>query len=71
MSPLDSLLQDPHVAESFKRQFLTPSVFLEQRHLKAQRRRFYEQPECVTGFNLTEPLLEFALCEASGSRSVL
>ena len=48
---LDGLLADPHVSALSKTALTTPAEFLEHRHLKAERRRYYDQPECVTGFD--------------------
>jgi len=45
------LLQALNVAPSLKQALSVPHEFLAQRHEKAARRRFYEQPECVTGFD--------------------
>jgi len=55
---IDAILEDPSVSPDFKRHIATPQAFLsvtarqhlEARHDKADRRRFYERPEPVTGF---------------------
>ena len=45
------MLSDPHVSEASKQHLTVPQAFLDHRHQKADRRRFYELPESITGFD--------------------
>lgn len=49
---VEAILADPHSAGSFKQHLTTPEPFLtgrDDRH--NERRRFADQPVCVTGFD--------------------
>lgn len=53
MIEFDDLIRAPNVAPVFKRLLTTPHEFLDQHHVKQERRKYLPQPEPVTGWGDT------------------